>query len=266
MWSKYYFPAICFFAVVGIAGIFLSFVYSRETAANKPLPSGGLENSTVLSQEDEIPYSEQANAGTAFSVQTILVPGTEEDHDIILSSYLNPALRERVLAFFRDLTGSQEVAQAILSSAAVHNIPPALAFALCAEESGYKTRALNHNRNDTVDRGLFQLNSATFPQLQVVDFFNADVNARHGLAHLRWCLDTAGTEVAGLAMYNAGTNRVRSVGTPKDTLDYISRILNRQRKIEGLFWAEYARIIRAAQPEKEEKPPFRLSLLTPLGR
>ena len=82
---------------------------------------------------------------------------------------------------------------------------------------------------------------------------------------MRWCLNSAGTEVAALAMYNAGHARVHSVGTPKSTLDYVSRILRRQRRIEELFMAEYTRIARTESGDKETKTPFRLSLLTPLG-
>jgi soluble lytic murein transglycosylase-like protein len=199
----------------------------------------------------------------------LLILNIEEGQDLILSSYRDPALQGEVLAFFENLSGSADVAKAILSNAAAFDIPPALAFSLCKEESAYNPRAINQNRNDTIDRGLFQLNSASFPQLAVEDFYNLNVNARYGLSYLRWCLDTAGTEVAALAMYNAGCNRVHSAGTPKATLDYISRILSRQRKIEDDFLVEYARIVCIAPPEiveESEKTPFRLSLLTPLGR
>ena len=195
----------------------------------------------------------------------------EEGQDIILSSYLDPELQEKVLDFFEELTGSRTVASVILANAAVIGIPPALAFALCAEESSYNPQAFNRNRNSTVDRGLFQLNSASFPQLKTTDFYDLGKNAWHGLSHLRWCLNTGGTEVAALAMYNAGAGRVRSSGTPKSTLDYVSRILKRQRRIEERFMAEYARIAEERSTEVElanekEKAPLRLSLLIPLGR
>jgi hypothetical protein len=67
-------------------------------------------------------------------------------------------------------------------------------------------------------------------------------------------------------MYNAGTGRVRSGGTPKMTLDYISRILDRERKIEELFLAEYERITWIEEEMPPEKTGIRLSLLSPLGR
>jgi soluble lytic murein transglycosylase-like protein len=169
------------------------------------------------------------------------------------------------------MTGSREVAEAILSNASVCNVAPALAFSLCAEESDYNPRALNRNKNETVDRGLFQLNNASFPKLKIEDFYDTGVNAQYGLSHLRWCLNSAGTEIAALAMYNAGETRVRSAGTPKSTLDYVSRILNRQRKIEGLFADYYYRIVEERNvpvelAEEKEKVFFRFSLLAPLGR
>jgi soluble lytic murein transglycosylase-like protein len=114
-----------------------------------------------------------------------------------------------------------------------------MAFALAWEESRYTIRAVNRkNNNKSVDRGLFQLNSWSFPDLQEADFFNPDTNAYYAMAHLRWCLNTGGSEVAALAMYNAGTTRVHAGGTPKATLDYVSRILSYQQGVEALFQAE----------------------------
>ena len=208
----------------------------------------------------------EQQSGNDFTVQTILISGIEEGEDIILAFYRNPDYSLRVLEFFGELTGSEAVAAAIVKHASALNVPPALAFALCWEESRYNPQAFNRNRNETVDRGLFQLNSATFPELATDDFYDLDINSSRGLAHLRWCLDTAGTDVAGLAMYNAGTTRVRSAGTPKGTLDYISRILKNQRKIEELFIAGCALIAQEEEDEEADyRAPFRLSLLAPLG-
>ncbi|MDR1787491.1 MAG: lytic transglycosylase domain-containing protein, partial [Treponema sp.] len=124
----------------------------------------------------------------------------------------------------------------ILSNAEAFKVPPSLAFALCWEESRFKTSAVNRaNENSTVDRGLFQLNGASFPKLKEADFFDPKQNVYYGISHLKWCLDTGGSEAAGLAMYNAGTVKVRDGGTPKRTLDYISSIINNRRRIEESF-------------------------------
>jgi hypothetical protein len=220
-----------------------------------------------MMEEDK---TEAIDEWDALSKPVVFALNVDETEDLIITAYRDPDLREEVLAFFEEITGSYEIAEVIMANAHVFEIPPALAFSLCAEESAYKVRAFNRNQNDTVDRGLFQLNSASFPKLEPEDFFDPIVNTWHGLSYLRLCLDTAGTDVAGLAMYNAGVTRVRQAGTPKTTLDYISRILDRQRKIEERFIAVYVRLIdrevEIIEVVEEIKPPFRLSLLKPLGR
>ena len=216
----------------------------------------------------EINYDDQEEAVLQ---PTFLVLHIEKGQDLLLSSYRDPEFKYYVVAFFRDLIRSQEIAEVILANACVFDIPPALAFALCAEESNFHPRAFNRNRNGSVDRGLFQLNSSSFPNLTLDEFYDIEINTRNGLAHLRWCLNIAGTEVAALAMYNAGATRVREAGTPQSTLNYVSRILRRQRNMEEQFMAKYVRIVQerriAAENEEAIEPaPFRLSLLAPLGR
>jgi hypothetical protein len=171
--------------------------------------------------------------------------------DIILESYRDPVLRDGVVEFFTTVANSRVVAAIILGEAAASDIPPALAFALCWEESRYTVRAVNaNNLNGSIDRGLFQLNNLSFPQLKEADFFNPETNARYGMSHLRWCLDTAGSEIAGLAMYNAGANRVQSNTTPKRTLDYVSRILDLRNRIEEAFRVGY--LFKEGLPESPE--------------
>jgi hypothetical protein len=159
--------------------------------------------------------------------------------DPILAAYRNGG-EEQVLAFFTALCGSGEFAAFILSNASKYDIEPALAFALCWEESRYYKYAVNRNKNGSVDRGLFQLNSQAFPELSVEDFFNPEINIRHAMAHLRWCLDKGGSELSGLAMYNVGRGRVNGGGAPKVTLDYISRIMGYRKGIVELFNTEIA--------------------------
>lgn len=200
----------------------------------------------------------------------------------ILETYRDPETRGLVEEYFERLCGSRVLALIILENASLYDIAPALAFSLCFEESRYSTRAVNSkNSNQSVDRGLFQLNNFSFPELREQDFFDPNVNARLGLSHLRWCLDNAGTDVAGLAMYNAGTGKVKSGGTPKVTLDYVSRILSRQRYTEEIFLAWFLanepipeeiemieEVIEIIIVEEEEpvRSKFIMSLLSPLGR
>jgi len=172
--------------------------------------------------------------------------------DPVLTFYRGKNSQTEVIAFFTAITHSEEIARAILKQSDEYDLPPSLVTALVWEESRFDHLALNKNKG-SVDRGLFQLNSKSFPKLKEADFFDIGENTRLGTAHLRWCLDLAGTEVSALAMYNAGTTRVSTGGTPKKTLDYASRILDFKNGLDGLFEQEFA-IRWQIMPNGEIKP------------
>ena len=127
------------------------------------------------------------------------------------------------------------------------------------------------NRDESIDRGLFQLNSRSFPRLETQAFFNLSVNAYYGLSHLRHCLDTGGSEITALAMYNAGTNRVNNTGAPRATLDYIGRILDTRSEIDSRFleregqFGAYPEEITGITESGSEPERSRFVLLKPLG-
>lgn len=199
-----------------------------------------------------------------------LVLKAKHRSDPVLALYRDDSAREEVVAFFTAIMHSEELAKIILQRAEEFDVSPSLAVALSWEESKFNPGAVNKNKS-SVDRGLFQLNSKSFPNLSTGEFYNPDLNARYGIAHLRWCLDTAGTDVSGLAMYNAGTNRVKSNTTPKTTLDYISRILEFKSGVDELFARELETRwviasdgrVRAAAPKKAGDPRL-ASALFPL--
>jgi hypothetical protein len=177
---------------------------------------------------------------------------TEPANDVVTDFYLDRSTREEVTAFFARICGSPEVADVILKEAVQLAIPPSLAFAVSWEESRFVASAVNpHNRDGSVDRGLFQLNSNSFPKLGERDFFNPQLNAQYGISHLRMCLDTGGSEIAALAIYNAGSGRVQTGGTPRQTLDYVARVLSTRRKIDRVFLEEMSVFKElAAEPEE----------------
>lgn len=153
-----------------------------------------------------------------------------------LTLYRNPAARALVIDFYTREVGNPEVVSAILTAADRYDIALPLAFSLAWTESRYRVTARNRNLRST-DRGLYQLNSATFPSLTEQQFFDPSVNARYGLAHLRFCLREGGNTVVGLAMYNAGTYGVRK-GTPLSTLHYVAAVLEHRDELESLFTRE----------------------------
>ncbi|MDR1507475.1 MAG: transglycosylase SLT domain-containing protein [Treponema sp.] len=205
-------------AVLCLTSWFLTGSFSRSKDS---------EPAEIPAQKEALPWLEPALYHTT-AMDAAKAP------DPILTAYKNGD-RERIVSFFAALTGSPEFAVIILNNAAQYDIAPALAFALCWEESRYNKNAVHQNKNGSIDRGLFQLNSQSFPELSTADFFTPEINVQYALAHLRWCIDKGGSELSGLAMYNVGTNRVSKGGTPKATLDYISRIIGYRRGIESLY-------------------------------
>ena len=152
-----------------------------------------------------------------------------------LKFYRNPEFKDSVEWFYNQITGNEFITDAILLYADKNEIPLSLAFSLAYSESSYNPRAINKNTNASIDRGLFQLNNNSFPDLIEEEYFDPYISAKYGLSHLRFCLDTAGNEVAALAMYNAGTRRVKNGETPQVTLNYVSKIMDYKEGLDDLF-------------------------------
>lgn len=154
--------------------------------------------------------------------------------DSSLGLYRDPVTRPLVESFFIDLTGSAKISKPIMHYADRHDISFLLAFSVAFVESGFNPRAVNVN-SSSVDRGIFQLNSRSFPKLKEHEFFNPETSAKYGLAHLRFCLDEGKNDIVAMAMYNAGKQRVTSRGAPVMTLGYISRYVDYRGELEGRF-------------------------------
>jgi len=81
------------------------------------------------------------------------------------------------------------------------------------------------------DRGLFQLNSKSYPHFKASDFFDLRLNVRTGIAHFRTALtDNKGNIRKALYAYNAGQSRVAH--PPASTVAYAKSILNKYYSIQ----------------------------------
>jgi hypothetical protein len=231
--KRFFVPA--FLLTAGVLGFL---VYYRATHWGMDFAMAGKKSAA----EERGPEPVQCWIVPENAAYTAEILANLEKPDLILEYYRDESRRPEIVAFFGALVQSDEIAELILNNAAHYDIPPSLAFALCWRESRFNPLAENRNNRDgSVDRGLFQLNNRSFPRLSGKDFFDPAINIRYGMAHLRWCLDYVTTEVAALAMYNAGSKRVTSGTTPKQSLDHVSRILEFRRGIDDLFRNEYLR-------------------------
>jgi hypothetical protein len=157
-----------------------------------------------------------------------------EERDLGSALYEDAVFRDRILSYYANVAGSALVAETVTRYAYENKIPFTLAFALMWAESRFDPLAVNRNPV-SIDRGLFQLNSESFPHLSVEDFFDIEINVRTGLQYLRSCLEKGETEIIGLAIYNAGHYRVSSAGAPMMTLEHISKILTYKSELERDF-------------------------------
>ena len=211
-----------------LTGISLSIYFCLPATATQPVPQ--VASIDTINENDDDFSEDLYDHLTEVSFEKI-----NSDTDPGLELYRQSFSRGSVEKFYTCITHDKDVALAILSEADNNDIPLALAFALAYTESRYNPKATNSNVNTTIDRGLFQLNSNSFPALTEADFFDPYISAKYGMSHLKFCLNSAGNEVSALAMYNAGTGRVRSNKTPQSTLNYVGKIITYQKMLESLF-------------------------------
>ena len=184
-----------------------------------------------------------ANRGLSIEISEI---DLSADSLSALTLYRHPFTREAVIDFFVKLTGNEEVALVNLYYADKYRINPFLIFALIYTVSGFRPTAVSLNAS-SVDRGLFQLNNRTFPNLQDDDFYNVDTNVRHGIRHLIWCLKVAGgnNEKRALAIYNAGYGRVMTGSIPLSTQAYMRNITAYKERLARNFKSSMEEFLRA---------------------
>ncbi len=144
------------------------------------------------------------------------------------------SVREKLeMKFYQDYIGNSDIAYFTVKYSNQYELPPSLLIALMKVESTFDVKAVNYNKNRSVDRGLCQLNSYVFKNLKVEDFFNPELNISLGAKQLRWCLDISNNKLTkGLAMYNAGFGQVKNKRVGEMTLDYIQKITDEKELID----------------------------------
>ena len=152
-----------------------------------------------------------------------------------LHFYRDARMRTAVMDFFISLVGSEEVALPVIYHSNKHNTSLLFIFSLMYAESQFLPNAV-HKNVDSTDRGLFQLNSKSFPHLEEDDFFDPDLNAKYGLTYFQWCLSLSSSQEEAMAMYNAGYGNVKRGIIPKSTKHYIQKIYRYEENLRQEFY------------------------------
>ena len=198
---------------------------------------------TKKTDVDYLFWNASLKTENSFIKEAVKELNSVKGESLIIDRYLAPNTTEDVISFFNKYTKNREISEAILKYSIKYDVPPSLSFALSKTESNFNPIAVNMN-STSIDRGLFQLNSKTFTNLSLDDFFDVSTNSEKGINFIKWCLDTGKNEVSALAMYNAGSGRVSGRGTPKMTLDYISKVLDYRSKLLSEFNLEMSSFAR----------------------
>src|ERR1700676_3223945 len=128
----------------------------------------------------------------------------------ILTTRRYPQRRRRGFAGMGDC-GDPSIVAKITAAANARGVPPAIALAVAQQESQCNQAAKNNNSNGTVDIGMFQLNSATFPGASSL---TVDQNIQQGVGYLAQMYQRFGDWYTALAAYNGGPGAVAG-GTVK---------------------------------------------------
>lgn len=257
-----------FFCAV-FAGICLLICFYLPANDLNVLPSASAAVSYVKEDEAPVLEEEEVVVQEVQDAQVVLASFSKDElsssyslkktsvsnrEDLGLFLYRQPETRAAVEGFYYQVTGSREIAIAILDAAEEYNVPLSLAFSVAYAESQFKPWASHVNQNGSVDRGLFQLNSNAFPNLTEAEFFSPGVSARQGLKHLGYFIKTAGNEVTALAMYNAGAGKVQNNKTPRSTLNYVAAVSSYRAVIEDNFAKDVLVFFRPEYPIAEKLP------------
>ena len=162
----------------------------------------------------------------------------EIDKDYLTGIDINRAVENNsgLKMIYENWTGDKCIADEIIRRCIQFDVPLNLAFAVAKKESNFDPNAVNINYDEegqitSVDRGIFQLNSKSFPQLTEEQMFNYKTNIYYGVSYLHYCIESFDTDSDSLIAYNAGHSNVLKVRSTSYTQD----ILSTQSSLDDLF-------------------------------
>lgn len=128
----------------------------------------------------------------------------------------------------------ESIAALIILIASELGVPPYYALAVAVCESGLNPKAVSPVRSDgSVDRGVFQLNSFVYPD---VNWADPETNVRLGVKHLKWLMqmDCHNTYWAVAISYNAGHKyMLRKLHPPESSVDFANKVMREYAGLSG---------------------------------
>jgi len=151
-------------------------------------------------------------------------PETEK----LLGLDYNSLVQENVslfVSYYSKLTTNRQVLREIIIQSIENKVPINLSLAIAKKESNFRINAVNYNYDSdgnvkSIDRGIFQLNSLSFPGLTEEDFFNYKTNIYYGVRYLKYCIESFDSYSQAVSAYNGGHYRVENNENVFETATY----------------------------------------------
>jgi soluble lytic murein transglycosylase-like protein len=122
----------------------------------------------------------------------------------------------------------------IITIAVELGVPSNFALSVAVCESGLNSTVVSDVRkNGSIDRGLFQLNSYVYPD---IDWSDPEVNARLGIVHLKRLIemDCHNTYWAAAVSYNAGHYyMLNGLDPPESSIIFANRVMFKYSELSG---------------------------------
>ena len=121
----------------------------------------------------------------------------------------------------------------IISIALELGVPPSFALAVALTENPeLNPRAVSRvNENGSVDRGVMQLNSYVYPN---IEWHNAEVNIRLGILHIRRLMNVCHTYWAVAVAYNCGLSRLHN--PPELSIIYANEVMRKTNELHNGYF------------------------------
>ena len=119
----------------------------------------------------------------------------------------------------------------IISIAVEMGLPPNFVLAIALTENDtLNPKALHHNADGTIDKGIMQLNSSWFHHKKWDD---PEINIRAGCSHIKTLLSRNEIKTYWMAAlaYNAGFGKIHN--PPESSVKYAYRVMKKYRELNA---------------------------------
>jgi len=183
----------------------------------------------VILLDSKTTYSKEGPVPSDRNIYYILIHDRENINNIINLD------KDFFLSKYMDYFKNNKNVPIIFNEALKKSFPVNLAMSLAFCESSLNEKKWNENTNDSIDRGLFQLNSKSYEFLSKTEMYDPEINTKYGIAHIQELYFKNNSYFSALAEYNCGS--IKRINPT--TFKHVSNILNKEIELNEMLVKTY---------------------------